>query len=211
MVSVKLAPVRGRYDAATTTDENRRHWSAADGLSANAANQSGVRRVLRNRARYEVANNSYARGIVLTLANDTIGTGPRLQLTSEDSAANAILEDAFDRWADAVDLADKLRTLRMARAESGECFLLLVSNPNIDSPVKLDLRLVEADQVATPLQATLNGKEPGNQTDGIVYDKHGNPTAYHILKNHPGDRAGGGGGGDSLLPLRASGSMPRYP
>ena len=30
---------------------------------------------LRNRARYEVANNSYARGIVLTLANDVVGTG----------------------------------------------------------------------------------------------------------------------------------------
>lgn len=60
--------VRGRYDAATTTDDNRRHWAAADGLSAAAANSPAVRRTLRNRARYEVANNSYAKGIVLTLA-----------------------------------------------------------------------------------------------------------------------------------------------
>ena len=52
----------------------------ADGLSADAANSPEVRRTLRNRARYEVANNSYARGIVLTLANDLIGTGPRLQM-----------------------------------------------------------------------------------------------------------------------------------
>jgi len=53
-----------------------------------------VRRVLRNRARppnYEVANNSYAKGMggVLTLANDTIGTGPRLQMLTEDADANA--------------------------------------------------------------------------------------------------------------------------
>ena len=56
--------VRGRYDAAATTDENRRHWANADLLSANAANNPQVRRTLRSRARYEVANNSYARGIV---------------------------------------------------------------------------------------------------------------------------------------------------
>jgi hypothetical protein len=39
--------------------------------------QALSRRALRMlRARYEVANDSYARGIVLTLANDVIGTGP---------------------------------------------------------------------------------------------------------------------------------------
>ena len=71
--------LRGRYDAATTTDENRRHWASADGLSADVANSPQIRRTLRNRSRYEVANNSYARGIVLTLANDLVGTGPRLR------------------------------------------------------------------------------------------------------------------------------------
>ena len=48
--------VRGRYDAAVTNNDNRRHWSSADGLSANAANSPAVRRTLRNRSRYEVAN-----------------------------------------------------------------------------------------------------------------------------------------------------------
>ena len=32
-------------------------------------------------ARYEVANNSIARGIILMLANDMIGTGPRRVFT----------------------------------------------------------------------------------------------------------------------------------
>jgi capsid protein len=76
-ISRGLRLLRARYDAAATTDNNRRHWANADGLSANAANSPEVRRILRNRSRYEVANNSYARGIVLTLANDCIGTGPR--------------------------------------------------------------------------------------------------------------------------------------
>ena len=64
--------LRARYDAALTSDNNRRHWANADGLSANAANSPEVRRVLRNRRRYEVANNSCARGVILTLAYDRI-------------------------------------------------------------------------------------------------------------------------------------------
>lgn len=177
--------VRGRYDAAVTTDDNRRHWANADGLSANAANSAEVRRVLRNRARYEVANNSYARGIVLTLANDVVGTGPRLQLLTEDGEANTRVEREFAAWSKAVALPEKLRTLRMALAESGEGFAVLTSNPKLPTPVQLDLRLVEADRVCTPdLKAATAGG-----VDGIVFDAAGNPVEYHVLKDHPGDSA----------------------
>ena len=116
--------VVAKFDSAKTTPENRKHWANADGLSPNAAINPEVRRVLRNRARYEVANNSYAKGIVLTLANDTIGTGPRLQMLTGDAEANARIEDAFEQWSRAVDLPGKLRTMRMARAETGEAFAL---------------------------------------------------------------------------------------
>src|SRR5690606_18712612 len=88
-----------RYDAAQTAAENARHWAMADSLSADSAASADVRRKLRDRARYEVANNSYAKGIVLTLANDTIGTGPRLQLLSPDSKTNNRVEDVFTQWA----------------------------------------------------------------------------------------------------------------
>ena len=175
--------VRGRYDAASTSDDNRRHWANADGLSANQANSAEVRRVLRNRARYEVANNSYAKGIVLTLANDVVGTGPRLQLLTEDSEANTRIERQFTAWAKAVGLPEKLRTLRMARATDGEAFAVLTSNPRLPTPVQLDLRLVEADRVGTPdLNAAV-----ANAVDGIVFDAAGNPVEYYVLKDHPGD------------------------
>ena len=174
--------VRARYDAAVTNEDNRRHWANADGLSANAANSPSVRRVLRNRARYEVANNSYAKGIVLTLANDVIGTGPRLQLLTRDPEANARIEREFARWAKAVSLPEKLRTMRMARAQDGEAFAILTSNPKLPTPVQLDLRLVEADQVTTPDLSVLTE----DAIDGIVFDAAGNPIEYHILKSHPG-------------------------
>jgi lambda family phage portal protein len=175
--------IRGRYDAAATTEDNRRHWANADGLSANAANSPEVRRVLRNRARYEVANNSYARGIVSTLANDVIGTGPRLQMLTPDAVANRFVEREFIRWAQAVRLAEKLRTMRVARAEDGEAFGILTNNERLDAPVTLDVKLVEADQVTTP-DVTL---DLPNAIDGIVFDGFGNPIEYHVLRNHPGD------------------------
>ncbi|MFQ5734318.1 MAG: phage portal protein, partial [Planctomycetaceae bacterium] len=179
--------LRARYDAAQSTDNNRRHWAGADGFSANAANSTDVRCRLRNRARYEVANNSYAKGIVLTLANDVVGTGPRLQMLTDNADANRRIEGAFAQWAKAVRLAEKLRTLRMARAQDGEGFALLTSNPLMPTAVQLDLRLIEADQVTTP-DPLLN--EP-NAVDGIVFDEDGNPVEYHVLKQHPGDPQGG--------------------
>ncbi len=66
-------------------------------------------RPLRNRARYETANNSYARGIVNTLANDVIGTGPRLQLLTEEIDANRRVEQEFARWIKAIAVANLRR------------------------------------------------------------------------------------------------------
>lgn len=175
--------LRAKYDAANTTLDNYKHWSRADGLSAASANSPDVRRTLRNRSRYEVANNSYARGITLTLANDVVGTGPRLQMLTGDDGANHFVEAEFLAWCDAIGLAEKLRTMRLARVADGEAFGLLTSNERIDAAVKLDLRLIEADQVATP---TLVPDTP-RYFDGIHFDADGNPVAYDILRQHPGD------------------------
>ncbi|MAX24990.1 MAG: hypothetical protein CMJ19_10845 [Phycisphaeraceae bacterium] len=185
--------MRARYDAAVTTDENRRHWAHADGLSPNSSLSPDVRSTLRKRARYEVANNSYARGIVQTLANDVVGTGPSLQLLCENPTANRLVEQAFSDWADAIGLAQKLRTMRIARAESGEVFALLFGNPRVDHPVQVDIRLIEADQIATPyLTSTQSISRHGSSldgVDGIVFDVFGNPCEYHLMRSHPGDNA----------------------
>ena len=181
--------IRAKFDSAQTTPDNMRHWANADFLSANAAARPEIRRVLRNRARYEVANNSYARGIVLTLANDVIGTGPRLQMLLGDEendggkSANGLIEREFAAWAKAVDLAGKLRTMRMSKAQDGETFGMLHSNPGLSTPVQLDVKPIEADQVTTPMFSL----PTPTFVDGIVLDDFGNPTAYHVLDYHPGD------------------------
>ena len=175
--------IRAGFDSAVTNDGNRKHWAGADGLSADAAASPEVRRTLRNRARYEAANNSYAKGIVLTLANDVIGTGPRLQLLMDDDGGNEQIEQAFMAWAKSIGLPEKLRTMRASRATDGEVFAIMVSNPRLPTPVKLDIRLVEADQVTTPDLSFFDA----NAVDGIVFDDVGNPSEYHILRGHPGD------------------------
>ena len=180
---VRRATVRAKYDAAQTTADNRRHWSNADGLSAAAANSPEVRRVLRNRSRYEAANSCYASGIIETLANDTIGTGPRLQLLTPNAEANQRVADAFESWCSAVGLAEKLRTFREARAVDGEAFAQIVNNDALTTKVKIDLRLIEADQVANPYQVRWDS----NSVDGIEFDENGNPTKYYVLNRHPGD------------------------
>lgn len=174
--------VRGAFDAARTHDLNKRHWAAAEGLSADSEASPDVRATLRNRARYEVANNSYAKGILLTLANDTIGTGPRLQMLTDNDDLNRWVEKEFMQWSAAVRLAEKLRTMRMARCQDGEAFAVLGYNPKIWHDVKMDLKLIEAEQVSSGLGLFLES----NEVDGIVFDDFGNPESYRVMKHHPG-------------------------
>ncbi len=174
-------PVRAKYDSAQTNADNRRHWAMADGLSAAAANSPAVRSTLRNRARYEYANNTYYKGIIDTLCIDSIGYGPSIQVTTGDPAADKRIKTAFERWAREIRMASKLRTMRRARAVDGEAFAVLTSNNQLKSPIKLDVRLIEADQVTDP-----SGES--NNADGIKFDDAGNPVSYSILKEHPGGR-----------------------
>ena len=177
--------VQARYDAAETTPDNARHWSAATWSDADAEASSSVRRTLRARARYEVANNSYARGIVLTLANDAIGTGPSLQMRLPDAELCAKIERDFLVWSEAIGLPEKLRTMRMARCQDGEAFAILSRNPRTGfEPVALDLRLVEADRVAGSW-ADAEAMDP-LECDGIRFDRYGNPVSYRVLRYHPG-------------------------
>lgn len=182
-IRAAMSWVRARFDAAQTTKDNAKHWAAAEFLSADAEADPAVRKILRTRARYEVQNNSYARGIVSTLANDTVGTGPRLQMLLDGEDLNHEIEHDFSVWAKRVRLAEKLRTIRMARCQDGEAFVFLGQNPRLKTVVKLDLQLIEADRVTDDELE----RDP-NSVDGIVFDRFGNPLSYKVMKSHPGGR-----------------------
>ncbi len=182
-MAARMPPVRGRYDAAQTSDNNARHWQWADNFSARAANSPQVRRVLRNRTRYEIANNCYASGIVETLADETVGSGPLLQMMTRDKVLDRTIEFHFGQWATEILFADKLHTMHEARSGDGESFMFLETDPSLGD-IQLDLCLYEADQVATPyLYPPLNPRV----VDGIELNEHDKPVAYHLLNEHPGD------------------------
>lgn len=184
---VIVRTINARYDAAQTTDDNRKHWANADSLGPNAALSPKVRMDLRNRARYEVGNNSFAKGIGWTITNDTIGDGPTLQAQlSGRKNDNRAIEAAFWRWVQATNLVHKLRQMRFARYDSGEVFAWFVSNPELPGPVKLDVRLIEAEQISDSLldEPLANGLV---NRDGIIYDRFSNPRFYRRLRVHPGE------------------------
>lgn len=178
--------VRAGFDAAKTTKDNARHWAMTDFCSADAEASNEVRSILRRRSRYEVLNNSYAKGLVQMLANDTIGTGPRLQIHSDSYALNERIENDFNKWAAEVRLSQKLHLMRIARCQDGETFAILGNNPKLDSKVKLKIDVIEADQIQSD---DFVGSDDTTTVDGIKYDAYGNPVSYRMMKHHPGDNS----------------------
>ncbi|MBY0515099.1 MAG: phage portal protein [Gemmataceae bacterium] len=176
--------INARIDNALTTDENRRNWWQSDFMSAKAANNFAVRRTLRMRSRYEVANNPYLFGIVNSNADDLIGKGPTLQLQTGDAAYNRRVERAWADWCAEVELAEKLRTTKLAKTVDGEGFLVLKTVADLEHPVKLYPCDLEADQVTSPAPANMAEL----WVDGLVlHPVTGRPKAYTVLKYHPGD------------------------
>lgn len=182
--------IRARYDAATVDNHNQRHFAMADSLSAKQANSPGVRERLRNYARYEVANNCYARGIVNTLADVEIGYGAVLHIPRAADASRATrraikqTERLFEDWAAETCLWEKLWTARIAKAQDGEGCGVFRTNGKLESMVQLDLQIIEAEQLSHGTH--IDGLDP-KEIDGLEVDDFGNVTKYFVLPEHPGD------------------------
>jgi capsid protein len=173
--------IRGRYDAAQTTDDNSQHWSATDAYSADAANSLAVRTTLMQRSRYETENNGNAKGVILTHAAYIVGRGPKLRMRTKSQGFNAMIEARWQSWCKATKFGRKLPTALKAKTRDGEGILIARNNPNVADAVKLDLVGIEAEQMQSP---GLMASE--NRVDGVWFDDFGNPTAYDVLKYHPG-------------------------
>jgi len=182
------------YDAAAFSRHITPHFTFADNLDADSLIRKDIE-TLRNRARYEIRNNSYASGIVDTMANDMIGTGPRLQILSDNNDFDSRVENLFGQWCLNADIEGRMKfkeILQLAgawqQAESGEAFILLQSAEpakhwlRARPEVRLRLLVIEPDRVAVPMLLNVTNKI----RDGIEYDEFGRPIKYYILKNHPG-------------------------
>lgn len=174
--------VQARFDLTSTTHENKRHWADSDALSGRAAYYKQERKTARERSRMEAANNSWYAGILRTACNHIIGPGPRLKMMTADTALNARVEKHWRKWSREINLPEKLRLLVETYWRDGEAFLMRAHRPSLD-PIKLDIRMYEADQVAMPYAHIM---DPTIE-DGIRVDALGNPVEYWVYDNHPGD------------------------
>lgn len=177
--------IRGtRFDALTNVDLLN-HWRWADNRSIDASLDPYTRQQLRNRARYEVANNSYALGVALAISNAVVGSGARLQILSGLNDDRDLIKRAewdFAAWCVEINLAEKLRAMRFARFQDGESFAILHTNRKLRTPVKLDVMPIGAERVS----ASFVNMDPLN-VDGIQLDEDGNVVSYRVLTRHPGD------------------------
>jgi lambda family phage portal protein len=189
----KFATARRRlsasYENARTTNNNRESWRYASNASPTTVLAPLNRYNLRARARYEVENAPYAAGMVQTVGTYVVGTGPRLQFTSDDAALNDAVVKAWSAWAEEIDLALKLRIMTMARVVDGESFGLLVDDDLVRDRVKMNLRVIECDRVMDP---SAHGSSDPKNIDGVIVNESGTVTGYQIMKRHPGDPLGAG-------------------
>ena len=153
---------------------------------------------LRNRARYEIRNNCYAKGIIETKADDLVGYGPRLQVKTANGILNRSIEKRFEQWQQNCDAAGRMcfvDILRLAASkqidESGESITIFQNigdgSQSIGGP-RVRLLVIEPDRLTTPLQmAGIGGVSfDGSIRYGIETDAYGRPENYYILKKHPG-------------------------
>lgn len=175
--------------AATDSRHNEKHWANASSADVNTLLATSLSTV-RQRAIYELTNNGYAAGIAGTLANWVIGTGPRLQMESDDSDFGDRVENAFGEWASStycdverkLTLADMLDLGVRQLCTCGE--LVVVEETSEDSPleVKYCLHFLEPHRLGDPWG--LLGAD-GVQ-NGIKRAASGRPETYYIQKVHPG-------------------------
>lgn len=187
------------FNAASLSGDMVKAFAGSDQLSADAAMRRSVRLLIASRARNEFANNSFAYGIVTTLANDTVGRGPRLQLLNpdDDSAYSPRQEEKLQRrerrfrlWCRQVGFNAVLRCARIAKALDGETFILMAENPAAAREVHLQPQIYETEMVRSATWKDQpdefhKGGEP-YEVDGITYDRYGNPVSYRFLDAHPG-------------------------
>lgn len=170
------------YEAATTGRNYDNYYAYALDTSANAELTATIRKRIRNRARYELRNNCYARGMCDTKANYVVGTGPRMQVMIDDGDLASAIEAAWRKWVRDVAFDELLRQALVARyGDSGEAFVVFADG---DSQIPIEPVLIECDRIFAPADQSVKSD------DGVVYDSLGRPVKYYVCDTHPGDTYG---------------------
>lgn len=183
------------YEAA---EPGRLHKKRTDRQSANAENsRSAVK--LRIQARHLEENLDVASGALDVLVNNTVGAGiqpePQIELAGGDPAEdlNKALIDLWDDWiycpevTRSVDYYSLQRLIARTWFRDGEAFAQHLTGrvPYLDhnTVVPFSLEALEPDFVPYDYDAPEKGV-----VQGVELNAWGMARAYHVYKQHPGDR-----------------------
>lgn len=185
---------RSGFDGAASNRFTNNHFADAS-TSDITSIITADRDAMVKRCRYEYRNNAYARAMVMSWANEIVGTGPTLQMQTDNDRFNSRVEELWHAWAmhcdasEKQDLAGMLRTGLAALPQFGEEFTTFTNARKGSRSAALhevSLRLMEVN----PQRITSPIYEPnGNTYDGIELDNDtGAPLNYLVYKDHPGNR-----------------------
>lgn len=182
--------IHAKYDAAQTFFGNQKHWANADSLDPHSANSLSVRQTLRSRSRYEcIENNPYLKGTLLSICNDFVGSGPKLQITDErlTEERRLLIENRWADWAKRVRFRHKVWRMRMAKLVDGESFMMAYTRliEGQTDPITLDFQVIEADRISS-WEFQPYKEQTLNEVDGVLFDDYENPVYYGLLNQHPG-------------------------
>ncbi|MBF0615171.1 MAG: phage portal protein, partial [Magnetococcales bacterium] len=165
--------------------------------------------LMRARARDLVRRNAWAFNAVDSLVSNLVGTGIKPRSTHPDAAFKERIHLLWQEWTQEADAHGVqgfygLQALAVrAMVEGGEVLARLRDRDSRDGlSVPLQIQLLEPEH----LPFTLNRDLPnGNRIRaGIEFDRIGRRVAYHLYREHPGERVMGAGMFGDPVPVPAS-------
>ncbi len=203
---------RSAYDGAKSA--RRWHNRATAGGSADADLDADTLAELRERSRDRYRNDGVARAAIDSLTDNVVGTGlrpilalPFRMLGITEDRARALREQATEIWDEWSETCEATMRLSMEEVQA-QCFAQVLLNGDVlalpvrqqsrQQPTRYDLKIemVEGDRLDTPLGSTNPFIRSGVELNDI-----GEPIAYHIAEQHPGD---------SLIVGATRASPPRF-
>jgi len=186
------APMRAvlGYEAAAATRRTLGWSVSAEGINALV---TGGGDALRARSRDMVRRNAWATNAVESFVGNAVGTGIKPQAKHPDPAVKRRLQELWLRWTDEADASGLtdfygLQALVCRAAiEGGECLVRLRDRRSEDGlTVPLQFQLLEAEHLPTAKNENL----PNGHVirAGIEFDRIGRRVAYHLYREHPGEK-----------------------
>lgn len=192
------ASAASAYEGARTVRE--KNWRISAG-SADADLDPETLATLRERSRERVRNDAIAAAAVGSMVDNVVGVGlrpqlrlPWRQLGITEQKARDLADIAAGLWAEWGERADSTGRLTIEDVQNlvfsqvcvnGDVFVqpLMIDRSAQRRRFELALEIIEGDRVESPNSIESVTMRHGVELDGML----GEPVAYHVLEQHPGD------------------------